>query len=95
VEWQLHALANCGLLSRFIGMATDSRSLMSNPRHEYFRRISGNLLRGEMESGQLPNDEELIGTRIRNIFFDNAAGYLALPAILANSNTSDVSADPS
>lgn len=95
VEWQLKALSNCGLLSRFIGMVTDSRSFMSYPRHEYFRRILCNLLGGEMESGQLPMDEELIGTLIRDICFDNAANYLALPAVLPNSKTSEVSADHS
>jgi len=93
MEWQLNALSNCGLLSRFIGLVTDSRSFMSYPRHEYFRRILCNLLGDEMERGQLPMDEELIGTMIANICFDNAANYLALPAVQPNSKPSEVSAD--
>jgi glucuronate isomerase len=84
VEWQLNALSNCGLLSRFIGMVTDSRSFMSYPRHEYFRRILCNLIGGEMESGQLPAEEKLAGGMIKGICFDNAASYLGLPGVLAN-----------
>lgn len=81
IELQLNALSNTGLLSRFIGMLTDSRSFMSFPRHEYFRRVLCNLLGSEMESGLLPDDEELIGQMIRNICFNNAASYLALPSV--------------
>jgi glucuronate isomerase len=84
VEWQLNALSNCGLLSRFIGMVTDSRSFLSYPRHEYFRRILCNLLGGEMETGQLPDDEKLVGAMVRNICFDNAAIYLGLPGVFPN-----------
>jgi glucuronate isomerase len=84
IEWQLNALSNCGLLSQFIGMVTDSRSFMSYPRHEYFRRILCNLIGGEMESGQLPADEKLAGAMIKSICFDNAASYLGLPGVLAN-----------
>jgi glucuronate isomerase len=80
IEWQLDALSATGLLSRFVGMVTDSRSFMSFPRHEYFRRILCNLLGGEMESGDLPNDEKLIGSTIKNICFSNARDYLGLPA---------------
>jgi glucuronate isomerase len=81
IEWQLNALSNCGLLSRFVGMVTDSRSFMSYPRHEYFRRILCNLLGNEIENGQLPPNEELIGAMIKNICFDNAAVYLGLPGV--------------
>jgi glucuronate isomerase len=81
IEWQLNALSNCGLLSRFVGMLTDSRSFMSFPRHEYFRRVLCNLLGQEMEDGDLPDDEELIGNMVKNICFNNAASYLALPSI--------------
>jgi glucuronate isomerase len=81
IEWQLNALSNCGLLSRFVGMVTDSRSFMSYPRHEYFRRVLCNLLGSEIENGQLPPSEELIGTMIRNICFNNAAVYLVLPGV--------------
>jgi glucuronate isomerase len=78
IEWQLNALSNCGLLSRFIGMLTDSRSFMSFPRHEYFRRVLCDLLGRDMENGELPNDEKLIGTMVRNICFKNAKDYLGL-----------------
>jgi glucuronate isomerase len=78
IEWQLNALSNTGLLSRFIGMLTDSRSFMSFPRHEYFRRILCDLLGRDMESGELPNDEDLLGTMVRNICFHNARHYLGL-----------------
>ena len=80
MEWQLNALSNVGLLSRFVGMLTDSRSFMSYPRHEYFRRILCNLLGGEMESGEIPNDELLIGGMVRDICFGNAFRYFGLEA---------------
>jgi glucuronate isomerase len=79
IEMQLNALSNCGLLSRFVGMLTDSRSFMSFPRHEYFRRILCNLIGGEMESGELPDDVELLGSMIRGICYGNAQAYLGLP----------------
>jgi glucuronate isomerase len=76
IEWQLNALSHSGLLSRFIGMLTDSRSFMSFPRHEYFRRILCNLLGDDVENGELPNDEKLLGTMVQNICFRNAQEYL-------------------
>jgi len=79
MEWQLNALSNCGLLSRFVGMATDSRSFMSYPRHEYFRRILCNLIGGEIESGDLPNEENLVGPMIRALCYENAARYFGFP----------------
>jgi len=78
IEWQLNALSNNGLLSRFIGMLTDSRSFMSFPRHEYFRRILCNLLGSEIERGELPGDDALIGPLIENICFNNVVDYLGL-----------------
>ncbi len=78
IEWQLNALSTTGLLSRFVGMVTDSRSFMSFPRHEYFRRVLCNLFGTEMERGDLPNDEQLIGSIIQNICFNNARDYLGL-----------------
>ena len=78
IETQLNALSNNGLLSRFIGMVTDSRSFMSLPRHEYFRRVLCNLCGSEMEKGDLPNDKALIGSMIRSICFANAERYLGL-----------------
>jgi glucuronate isomerase len=79
MELQLGALSNCGLLANFVGMVTDSRSFMSFPRHEYFRRVLCNLLGNEVEAGLLPDDETLIGGMIKNICFDNAARFLGLP----------------
>jgi glucuronate isomerase len=78
IEWQMNALSNCGLLSRFIGMLTDSRSFMSYPRHEYFRRVLCNLLGRDVEAGELPNDDGLLGPMIRNICYGNAERYLGL-----------------
>ncbi len=72
---QINALSNMGLLSRFIGMLTDSRSFLSFPRHEYFRRILCNLFGEEIEDGELPNDTEWIGKIIRDICFNNAKQY--------------------
>jgi len=80
IEWQINALSNCGLLSHFIGMLTDSRSFMSFPRHEYFRRVLCNLLGAEMERGELPHDFELIGKMVADICYSNASAYFALPA---------------
>jgi|SRR5215472_1206730 len=80
IEAQLNALSNTGLLSRFIGMVTDSRSFMSFPRHEYFRRILCNLIGREVENGELPNDERLLGTMVRDICFRNAQRFLNLGA---------------
>lgn len=76
IELQLNALSNVGLLSRFIGMVTDSRSFMSFPRHEYFRRVLCNLLGNDMERGELPKDETLIGDMVQRICFQNARDYL-------------------
>jgi glucuronate isomerase len=78
IELQLNALSNAGLLARFVGMVTDSRSFMSFPRHEYFRRVLCNLLGNDMEKGELPNDEALIGDMVRRICFQNASDYLGL-----------------
>lgn len=83
IEWQLNALSNCGLLSRFIGMLTDSRSFMSFPRHEYFRRVLCNLVGSEMETGELPDDLELSGRMIRDICYRNARAFLGLPQATA------------
>ena len=72
IEWQINALSNVGLLSRFVGMLTDSRSFMSYPRHEYFRRVLCNLLGSDIESGEIPDDDELVGPLIENICYGNA-----------------------
>jgi len=75
MEWQLNALSNLGLLSRFVGMVTDSRSFMSYPRHEYFRRTLCNLLGRDMARGIMPCDFALVGRMVRDICHDNARSY--------------------
>jgi glucuronate isomerase len=72
MEMQLNALSNCGLLSRFVGMLTDSRSFLSFPRHEYFRRILCNLIGNEAEKGELPDDFDTLSNLISDICFHNA-----------------------
>ena len=78
MQWQINALSNCGLLSRFLGMLTDSRSFMSYPRHEYFRRVLCDLLGKDIESGEMPDDDGLVGPMIRNICYGNAKRMLGL-----------------
>lgn len=75
MEWQLNALSNAGLLSRFVGMLTDSRSFMSYPRHEYFRRVLCNMLGKDIENGEIPDDDALVGPMIRNLCYGNARDY--------------------
>jgi len=75
IERQLRCLASLGLLSRFIGMLTDSRSFLSYSRHEYFRRVLCNLLGEEMEKGLLPDDLDLVGGMVRDICYGNAEAY--------------------
>ena len=72
---QINALSNRGLLSRFVGMLTDSRSFLSFPRHEYFRRILCNLFGDEIEKGELPNDIAWTGQIIQDICYNNASRY--------------------
>lgn len=72
---QLNALSNMGLISRFVGMITDSRSFLSYPRHEYFRRIVCNLFGDEIENGELPNDIDWTGKIIGDICSNNARNY--------------------
>ena len=78
MQWQMNALSNQGLLARFIGMITDSRSFLSYPRHEYFRRCLCDLLGTDVENGAIPDDDSLLGPMIRNICFNNAKEYLGL-----------------
>jgi glucuronate isomerase len=75
MERQMNALSNMGLLSRFVGMVTDSRSFLSFPRHEYFRRILCNLWGNDVEHGILPDDLSLIGSMLEGICYHNAKGY--------------------
>ena len=79
---QLNALSNMGLLSRFVGMLTDSRSFLSYPRHEYFRRILCNLFGDEIEKGELPNDIEWVGKVIQDICYRNARSYFGWQSLL-------------
>ncbi|MEJ7913895.1 MAG: glucuronate isomerase [Chitinophagaceae bacterium] len=72
---QINALSNMGLLSRFVGMLTDSRSFLSFPRHEYFRRILCDLFGQEVENGELPDNQEWIGKLIQDICFNNSKNY--------------------
>lgn len=75
---QMTTLAYHGLLSRFVGMLTDSRSFLSYPRHEYFRRILCNLIGRWVEDGEAPNDVGLLGTMVENISYNNALSYFGL-----------------
>ena len=76
---QIEALSHTGLLSRFIGMVTDSRSFMSYPRHEYFRRILCDIIGQDVMRGELPDDDEVLGRLIQDICYRNAQQYLQLP----------------
>jgi glucuronate isomerase len=78
MEWQISALANIGLLSRFVGMLTDSRNFLCYTRHEYFRRVLCNLLGAQMERGELPADAALVGGMVKRVCFANAREYFGL-----------------
>jgi glucuronate isomerase len=82
MEKQLNVLSNFGLLSRFVGMVTDSRSFLSFPRHEYFRRILCNVLGEEIQKGELPNDMKLIGNMVEAICYKNAKNYFNIQKIV-------------
>ncbi|MCD4710768.1 MAG: glucuronate isomerase [Bacteroidales bacterium] len=75
---QINTLSSLGLLSRFVGMLTDSRSFLSYPRHEYFRRILCDLVGSDVERGEIPNDTEMIDNLIQNVCYYNAKEYFAL-----------------
>jgi glucuronate isomerase len=76
---QMNALSNMGLLSRFVGMLTDSRSFLSFSRHDYFRRLLCNLLGEDVEHGRLPNDRALLGGLVEDVCFRNARTYFGFP----------------
>ncbi|OHB63128.1 MAG: glucuronate isomerase [Planctomycetes bacterium RBG_13_62_9] len=78
MEDQMRTLANMGLLSRFVGMLTDSRSFLSYPRHEYFRRVLCNMLGSDVEAGLLPNDMPLLGKMVEDISYNNARAYFPM-----------------
>ena len=75
MERQMEVLSQLGLLRRFVGMLTDSRSFLSYTRHEYFRRILCNILGSDMEKGLIPADFDLVGTMVKEISYENAASY--------------------
>jgi glucuronate isomerase len=89
---QLNVLSNMSLLSRFVGMITDSRSFLSYPRHEYFRRILCDLFGDEIENGELPNDVNWTGKVIQDICFYNAQNYFDWKERLKSSTTKKVTA---
>ena len=72
---QMNTLSNLGLLSRFVGMLTDSRSFLSYSRHEYFRRILCNLIGNDVENGEIPNDLDFLGQMVQDICYNNAERY--------------------
>ncbi len=76
IEWQINTLSNTGLLSRFVGMLTDSRSFMSFTRHEYFRRILCDIFGRDIDAGLIPDDDALVGPMIEGICYRNAKEYL-------------------
>ncbi len=78
MQWQINALSNLGLLSRFVGMLTDSRSFLSYSRHEYFRRILCQMIGEDVENGELPRDMELLGGLVKDISYGNAERYFGL-----------------
>ena len=78
IEKQLNTLSQLGLLSHFVGMVTDSRSFLSFPRHEYFRRILCNLTGADIDRGELPRSQEWVDIMIRNICYENAMEYFHL-----------------
>lgn len=78
MEWQINALSQLGLLSRFVGMLTDSRSFLSYVRHEYFRRILCGMIGNDVENGAIPNDPQALGELVENISFGNASRYFGL-----------------
>jgi glucuronate isomerase len=75
IENQINMLSNLGLLAHFVGMVTDSRSFLSFPRHEYFRRILCNLIGNDIAKGDLPDDLELIGSMVKNICYFNTKNF--------------------
>jgi glucuronate isomerase len=78
MTWQINALSNLGLLGRFVGMLTDSRSFMSYCRHEYFRRLLCQLIGEDVENGELPADMPLLGDLVKNICYGNASTFFGL-----------------
>jgi len=78
MEKHLDALSSLGLLSRFVGMLTDSRSFLSYPRHEYFRRILCDRLGTDIENGEIPADFDLVGKMVQDISYNNSKNYFKI-----------------
>ncbi|MBN2592492.1 MAG: glucuronate isomerase [Sedimentisphaerales bacterium] len=78
MEKQINALSSLGLLSRFVGMLTDSRSFLSYPRHEYFRRLLCNIIGNDVEAGLIPKDIKLLGQMVEDISYNNAKNYFGM-----------------
>ncbi len=87
---QINAISNMGLLSRFVGMLTDSRSFLSFPRHEYFRRILCDLFGQEIENGELPDDINWIGKVVQDICFNNAKKYFNWEMLVEQTREAEV-----
>jgi glucuronate isomerase len=79
MEAQMRVLANMGLLARFVGMITDSRSFLSFPRHDYFRRLLCNVLGEDVRRGRLPDDRTALSSLVANVCFRNARDYFGFP----------------
>ena len=79
MRWQIDTLSQLGLLANFVGMLTDSRSFLSYPRHEYFRRLLCKILGDDVEAGLLPADMPLLTGLVRDIAFRNAAAFFGMP----------------
>lgn len=79
MENQIRSLGNLGYLAGFVGMLTDSRSFISYPRHEYFRRILCNYFGNLVENGEFPADMETLGEIVKNISYYNAVKYFEFP----------------
>jgi glucuronate isomerase len=80
MRWQMNALSQLGILANFVGMLTDSRSFLSYPRHEYFRRLLCQILGEEVERGMLPKDMKLLEGMVRDICYRNAEAYFGMEA---------------
>jgi glucuronate isomerase len=78
IENHINSLSRMGLLGGFIGMVTDSRSFLSYPRHEYFRRILCNMIGNDVENGKIPDNKEHLGKMIKNICYYNSFNYFGI-----------------
>jgi glucuronate isomerase len=83
MRWQIDTLSQLGLLANFVGMLTDSRSFLSYPRHEYFRRLLCSILGADVEAGLLPADMPLLTGLVRDIAFRNAAAFFGMPPAMS------------